>query len=124
MLNNQKFLFQSVSNDLSLIRKNAPLVHNITNYVAMPTIANILLALGASPLMAHAPEELRDLSKLTQALVLNLGTIDDIWLYAMRQAQCFAKKNKKPIILDPVGAGASEYRTKLCYYYLKMEYQS
>lgn len=119
MSDNQKFSFQSVFNDLTLIRQKAPLIHNITNYVAMPITANILLALGASPLMAHSIEELSDLSKITQALVLNIGTVDSTWLHAMQQAQCFAKKNKTPVILDPVGAGASEYRTKSALLLLK-----
>lgn len=119
MLKSQNFSFQSVCKDLTLIRQRAPLVHNITNYVAMTVTANILLALGASPLMAHAREELPDLSNIAKALVLNIGTIDDTWLSAMQRAQSFAKKNKIPIILDPVGAGASKYRTKSALLLLK-----
>lgn len=103
---------QAIFSDISLIRKNNPLIHNITNYVAMPAIANMLLAIGASPLMAHARDELSDLSNITKALVLNIGTLDREWLHAMQYAQNLANQKSIPIILDPVGAGASQYRTQ------------
>lgn len=103
---------EAIFDSLSLIRKNSPLVHNITNYVAMPTIANMLLALGASPLMAHALEELPEISNIAQALALNIGTLDQNWLQAMQQAQKLAQRRSIPVILDPVGAGASKYRTQ------------
>ena len=102
----------SIIRDLNRIRQTSPLVHNVTNYVAMQPIANMLLALGAAPLMAHAPEELEEISKISQALVLNIGTLDNSWLHTMHQAQNWAAKKAMPIILDPVGAGASRYRTQ------------
>lgn len=77
----------------------------------MPTTANILLALGASPLMAHAQEELADIIQLAQALVINIGTLDKTWLASIEIAQQAALKRNIPIVFDPVGAGASSYRT-------------
>lgn len=98
--------------DLQQLQHTKPLVHNITNYVAMTTCANVLLALSASPLMAHAPEELSDIVNISQALVLNIGTLDSNWIESMLQAQAHAQQQQLPIVLDPVGAGASELRTK------------
>jgi hydroxyethylthiazole kinase len=97
-------------NNILLVRKQAPLVHNITNYVVMNNSANALLAIGASPIMAHAHQEIDELSSICQALVLNIGTLDEFWVKAMLQAAKKAKDNKKPFVLDPVGAGASSYR--------------
>lgn len=108
----QNITVPSVFNDLNLIRQQGPLVHNITNYVAMQPIANMLLALGAAPLMAQATDELEDLSKISRALVLNIGTLDLHWIRAMRQAQSLAHQRDVPVVLDPVGAGASSYRTQ------------
>lgn len=97
---------------VTLVKQNSPLVHNITNVVTMQTIANMLLALGASPIMAHAPEELEDIVAIAQSLVLNIGTLDSASLTCMAQAQACAQQRQIPIILDPVGAGASKYRTE------------
>lgn len=93
------------------MRRTHPLVHNITNYVVMQISANVLLAAGASPLMAHAPEELDDLLSLASALVLNIGTLDQSWLSSMRTAGECAARHGVPVVLDPVGAGASRLRT-------------
>jgi len=98
-------------NDLDTIRKNTPLVHNITNYVVMNTTANALLALGASPVMAHAEPEVADMVNIANALVINIGTLSDPWINAMFKATARAMEKNIPIILDPVGAGATEYRT-------------
>mgnify|MGYP005605907265 CR=1 FL=1 len=105
------FTLASLFRDVDLIRKTQPLIHNITNLVVMPTTANILLALGASPLMAHAQEELADIIQLAQALVINIGTLDKTWLASIEIAQQAALKRNIPIVFDPVGAGASTYRT-------------
>lgn len=94
------------------IRENRPLIHNITNFVVMERTANSLLALGASPIMAHAPEELEAISAQSQALVINIGTLDQAWLSAMRLAISAAQQAAVPIILDPVGAGATRFRTE------------
>jgi hydroxyethylthiazole kinase len=98
--------------DLEQIRGKSPLVHNITNYVAMNNTANALLALGASPVMAHAQAEVCDMVNIANALVINIGTLSDPWIQAMAAAGARAKERNIPIILDPVGAGATEYRTR------------
>ncbi len=92
------------------LRKISPTVHNITNYVVMNTTANMLLALGASPMMTHAQEELACLLSSSQALVLNMGTLDADWLSMAQQAQSLAQAKHIPIVFDPVGVGASQWR--------------
>ncbi len=97
---------------LERVRSRRPLVHNITNFVVMNTTANALLALGASPIMAHAVEELEDLVRVTDSIVVNIGTLDERWLYSMLKAVQLAKEFGKPVVLDPVGAGATKLRTR------------
>jgi len=97
--------------DVEKIRQTVPLVHNITNYVVMNNTANALLALGASPIMAHAIEEVEDLVNISAALVINIGTLSGSWVAAMQKAMLKAQELNKPIVLDPVGAGATPYRT-------------
>jgi hydroxyethylthiazole kinase len=94
------------------VREKAPLVHNITNYVVMNFTANITLALGAQPVMAHAPEELEEMVGYASALVLNIGTLDRYWVESMILAGNAASKRGIPVILDPVGAGATKLRTE------------
>lgn len=110
--NSNAFTLGSLYHDVDLIRQTHPLIHNITNLVVMPTTANFLLALGAAPIMAHAQEELLEIIQLAQALVINIGTLDETWLTAIKQAQHAALKRNIPIVFDPVGAGASRYRTQ------------
>jgi len=98
--------------DVLQIRKKNPIIHNISNLVAMPITANLLLALGASPIMAHAREELADILSLSQALAINIGTLDGNWVNAIAVAQSIALQSGIPIVFDPVGAGASPYRTE------------
>ncbi|MGC1854058.1 MAG: hydroxyethylthiazole kinase [Candidatus Aquirickettsiella sp.] len=105
------FTLESLFQDVDRIRLINPLIHNITNLVVMPTTANMLLALGAAPIMAHAAEELDEIIQLAQALVINIGTLDKNWLACIAHAQLAALKRGIPIVLDPVGAGASVYRT-------------
>ena len=88
-----------------------PLVHSITNFVVMNITANALLAAHASPLMAHAVEEMDDLTDIDSALVLNIGTLDPAWLESMELAGKLMRAKGKPVVLDPVGAGASRLRT-------------
>jgi hydroxyethylthiazole kinase len=97
---------------LRLIRVEAPVVHNITNYVVMNTTANALLAIGASPVMAHSPREVEDMVAIARALVLNIGTLSDDWVEAMIRAGRAARRLGLPVVLDPVGAGATPYRTE------------
>jgi hydroxyethylthiazole kinase len=96
---------------IKAIREKAPVVHNITNYVAMNNTANALLAIGASPVMAHAEEEVKEMVNIASALVINIGTLSKQWIYSMFKAIREAKKKGIPVILDPVGVGATSYRT-------------
>ncbi len=98
--------------DIDNIRQTSPLVHNITNYVVMNNTANALLALGASPVMAHAETEVADMVNIAGALVINIGTLSDPWILAMGAAMIRAKERCIPIVLDPVGVGATPYRTQ------------
>jgi hydroxyethylthiazole kinase len=97
---------------LADVRARRPLVHNITNYVVMNTTANALLALGASPVMAHAEEEVEEMAGMAGALVLNIGTLSSRWIDAMFRAAGAARQKQVPIVLDPVGAGATRLRTE------------
>jgi hydroxyethylthiazole kinase len=97
---------------LALLRDQRPLVHQITNYVVMNETANATLALGALPVMAHAREEVEEMVGLASALVLNIGTLSEQWIAAMLLAGRAANGRGVPIVLDPVGAGATRYRTE------------
>ena len=97
---------------LAVIRERKPLVHNITNYVVMNETANAILALGALPVMAHAKEEVREMVGLAGALVLNIGTLSQGWVDSMLLAGAAANERGVPVVLDPVGAGATRYRTE------------
>lgn len=101
-----------MANILEKVRAHKPLVHNITNVVVTNFTANGLLALGASPVMAYAKEEVADMAKIAGALVLNMGTLDDRVVEAMRIAGQSANRHSVPIVFDPVGAGATPYRTE------------
>lgn len=95
------------------IRENSPLVHNITNYVVMNNTANALLAIGASPVMAHAVEEVEDIVSISSSLVINMGTLSEKWVEAMILAAKKAAQLEKPVVFDPVGVGASPYRSQV-----------
>jgi hydroxyethylthiazole kinase len=97
--------------DLRAIRERKPLVHQITNYVVMNETANATLALGALPVMAHAPQEVEEMAAVAGALVLNIGTLSEHWIEGMLLAGRVANGAGVPIVLDPVGAGATQYRT-------------
>ena len=97
---------------LRTIRETRPLVHQITNYVVMNETANATLALGALPVMAHAREEVEEMVALASALVLNIGTLSEHWVESMLLAGAAAGRRGIPVVLDPVGAGATAYRTR------------
>lgn len=106
----------TISNDVlsaavAAVRSQRPLVHNITNYVVMNNSANALLAIGASPVMAHWTQEMEEMVSIAGALVLNIGTLDENWLESMKVAGVAASRRGIPIVLDPVGAGATSART-------------
>ena len=102
----------STGADLRALRERKPLVHQITNYVVMNETANATLALGALPVMAHAREEVEEMVGLASALVINIGTLSPEWVEAMLLAGRAANDRGVPVVLDPVGVGATRYRTE------------
>ncbi|TYR31803.1 hydroxyethylthiazole kinase [Sphingobacterium phlebotomi] len=98
---------------IQTVREQSPLVHNITNYVVMNNTANALLAIGASPVMAHAKAEVKDMTTIADVLLINIGTLDEYWSEAMLIAAKTANALRKPWVLDPVGAGATPYRNQI-----------
>jgi hydroxyethylthiazole kinase len=107
-------LAKHAAQNLAAVREKRPLIHNITNYVVMNYTANALLAAGASPVMAHSPDEVEEMVSLANALVINIGTLSEAWIASMIKAGKKASELGKPIILDPVGSGATAYRTLSC----------
>jgi hydroxyethylthiazole kinase len=99
------------------IRAKTPLIHHITNYVTVNDCANVTLAIGASPIMTSNVDEIEDILKISSSLVVNIGTMDKI--DAFRFAPKVANELNKPVILDPVGAGASKKRNELLEHMLK-----
>jgi hydroxyethylthiazole kinase len=102
----------NAGDSLRRLRETKPLVHQITNYVVMNETANATLALGALPVMAHAREEVEEMAAIAGALVLNIGTLSPDWVEAMLLAGRAANEHGVPVVLDPVGAGATKYRTE------------
>ncbi|MBN1939615.1 MAG: hydroxyethylthiazole kinase [Candidatus Aminicenantes bacterium] len=103
---------EDVWQDIERVRNDAPLVHNITNYVVMNNTANALLAVGASPVMAHALDEVEEMVNIASALVVNIGTLSVPWIEAMFRAADAARERGIRIVFDPVGAGATKFRTE------------
>lgn len=101
----------AVWDTLQKLRACRPLIQNITNYVVMNNTANALLAIGASPAMVHASEEVEEFVSIAHALVINIGTLSPSWVTGMRLAAAHARTLGKPWVLDPVGAGATALRT-------------
>jgi hydroxyethylthiazole kinase len=97
---------------LRALRERKPLIHQITNYFVMNETANATLALGALPVMAHAREEVEQMVQLAGALVINIGTLSSDWVEAMVAAAKAANAAGIPVVVDPVGAGATSYRTE------------
>jgi hydroxyethylthiazole kinase len=102
----------TAGDSLRRLRETKPLIHQITNYVVMNETANATLALGALPVMAHAREEVEEMAAIAGALVLNIGTLSTHWVEAMLLAGRVANERGIPVVLDPVGAGATTYRTE------------
>ncbi|HTY90591.1 MAG TPA: hydroxyethylthiazole kinase [Methanocella sp.] len=96
---------------LSEVREKRPLIHHITNYVTVNDCANATICIGAAPVMAHASDEVAEMVSLAGALVLNIGTLDDRQIDTMLRAGTKANSLGIPVILDPVGAGATRLRT-------------
>jgi hydroxyethylthiazole kinase len=97
---------------LAKIRQKRPLIHNITNFVVMNTTANTILAVGASPIMAHAIQEVGEIAAFSGAVLLNIGTLETDWIDAMITAGKSANARGIPVILDPVGVGATRFRSE------------
>jgi hydroxyethylthiazole kinase len=107
-------MYEQIETSITEIKTYRPLILNITNHVTMNFVANGLLSLGASPIMSLAMEEMHDLLKIAQAVVINIGTLDDRFIRLCEHVCYTANQLGKPIIFDPVGAGATQYRTQTC----------
>lgn len=103
---------KSISSLLSEVKAKRPLVHHITNYVTVNDCANVTLCIGGAPVMAHSPDEVSEMVAMAGALVLNIGTLDHSQIESMMAAGFKANELDVPIILDPVGAGATRLRTE------------
>jgi hydroxyethylthiazole kinase len=112
-------MYDALYQMVAAIKQNRPLILNITNQVTMDFIANGLLSLGASPIMSQSFREVDDLLKLVQGVTVNIGTLDDAFVTLCEQVCQRAWQCGKPVVLDPVGAGASQYRTQTCLQLLK-----
>lgn len=108
-------MFQTIAQLTDTIKQNKPLILNITNDVTMDFVANGLLCVGASPIMSRAIQEANDLVSIASSVVINPGTLDDVFIHLSKTVCAIANQLNKPIILDPVGAGASRYRTAYCH---------
>ena len=118
-MNQPEYSLQGVWECLCVLRTRVPLVHNVTNLVVMEVTANALLALGASPVMAHEEGEMEEITSLASALVLNIGTLSKAWIRSMHKALETALARKLPVVIDPVGAGASRLRTSTALAFLE-----
>ena len=99
--------------DFCAVKTHSPLIHNVTNLVVTAFNANVLLAAGASPIMAHALEEVADMVRLSGAVVVHIGPLDAHWVPAMHLALSPAQQAHKPSVPEPVGTGASAYRNRV-----------
>ncbi|HSA30733.1 MAG TPA: hydroxyethylthiazole kinase [Candidatus Omnitrophota bacterium] len=100
---------------LEKIKKHKPVIHHLTNWVTINDCANVVKVLGASPVMAHAPEEVEEMAGLASALVLNIGTLTVDFVDSMKKAALSANKKGIPVILDVCGAGATDLRDHKCF---------
>lgn len=98
--------------DFKKVQAVHPLIHHITNTVTINDCANATLAIGGRPVMADSPEEAADMTALASSLVINIGTLNDQTIAAMKAAGESANKHHVPVIFDPVGVGATPYRKK------------
>ena len=112
--------FGAFADDCLSIRRQSPLILNITNYVAMSLSANSLLAVGASPLMSAEPLEISELATRCAALAVNIGCLEERSIVAMRTAVAAARAAGRPWVLDPAGAGASTLRTDIALELLRL----
>lgn len=107
-------MYQQIKQLLTRVKEEKPLILNITNHVTMDFVANGLLSIGASPIMTQSIQEIDDLLILANAVVINIGTVTEDFISLCKYVCLAANKLGIPITLDPVGAGASRYRTNAC----------
>lgn len=105
-------MFESIQSIVAQIKQNNPLVLNVTNHVTMDFIANGLLSIGASPIMSQSRYDVEELLSLVSSVVVNIGTLNDEFIDLCKHTCRVANTLNKPIILDPVGVGATTYRTQ------------
>ena len=105
-------LIEGICQTIDKVRVQKPLIHHITNYVTVNDCANIVLAIGASPIMADDIDEVEDITSISSALVLNIGTLNKRTIQSMIKAGKKANMLGIPVIFDPVGAGASRLRNE------------
>ncbi|MFR5440243.1 MAG: hydroxyethylthiazole kinase, partial [Monoglobus pectinilyticus] len=113
-MNKNDKMLKEVIDLINRMKSTRPLVECLTNRVTINDCANMLLAMGASPIMAEIECEMEEIMNISSALVINLGLLDGTYLSAMKTAAEAAKRLGKPIVLDPVGAGASKLRDETC----------
>lgn len=104
---------------LDNVKKNKPLVHNITNYVTVNDVANVILACGASPIMADDEKEVEEITTICNGLNINIGTLNSRTILSMKKAGNRANQLAHPVVLDPVGVGASQLRTNTAFDLIK-----
>ncbi|MBQ6349637.1 MAG: hydroxyethylthiazole kinase [Methanobrevibacter sp.] len=110
MTNNEKELLEKINQTLTQIKEKNPLTHCITNTVTINDCANASLAIGGSPIMAEDIEEVEEITTISSALVINIGTLTKLQIESMKLSAKTANKTDTPIILDPVGVGVSKLR--------------
>lgn len=110
----EEYTMIAASQLLARVREHKPVVHHLTNWVTIYDCAEVVKAFGASPVMAHAPEEVADMARIASALVLNIGTLTVDFVESMKTAAVSANKKGIPVILDVCGAGATKLRDDSC----------
>lgn len=105
-------LAAKLGENLRAVRESKPLIHHITNFVVMELTANVTLHVGGSPVMAHSLKEVEDMAKIASCININMGTLEPVWVEAMIQAGKVANSSGIPVVFDPVGNGATPYRTE------------
>lgn len=110
MINKEKKILEKIPDSMKSVREKCPLTQCITNFVTVTDCANAVLAIGASPIMAEAIDEVEEVANISSALVINIGTLNPTQVEAMKIGSAQANKTNTPITLDPVGVGVSELR--------------
>ncbi|WP_243108582.1 hydroxyethylthiazole kinase [Clostridium rectalis] len=107
-------MYKDISKALEKVKIKNPLIHNITNYVTINDCANVILAIGGSPVMADDENEVEEMVSIASSLVINIGTLNSSTVKSMLLAGKKANELGIPVILDPVGVGATSYRKRIC----------